>query len=80
MNSKQLDIAFPKVIENEINGSILNTIDFSKYDISFEERMACGIGICYGCACKPKQIERGMLRVCKEGPVFPLGVISYDKA
>lgn len=48
--------------------------------ISFEERMACGIGICYGCACKPKQIERGMLRVCKEGPVFPLGVISYDKA
>lgn len=38
MNSKQLDIAFPKVIESEINGSILNTIDFSKYDISFEER------------------------------------------
>lgn len=48
--------------------------------ISFEERMACGIGICYGCACKPRQIEKGMLRVCKEGPVFPLGVISYDKA
>lgn len=38
MNSKQLDIAFPKVIENEINGSILNTIDFSKYDISYDER------------------------------------------
>lgn len=46
--------------------------------ISFEERMACGMGICYGCVCKPKKIENGMLRVCKEGPVFKLGVISYD--
>lgn len=46
--------------------------------ISFEERMACGVGICYGCACKPKKLEKGMLRVCKEGPVFELGVISYE--
>lgn len=46
--------------------------------ISFEERMACGMGICYGCVCKPKKIENGMLRVCKEGPVFPLGVIDYE--
>ena len=46
--------------------------------ISFEERMACGVGICYGCACKPKKLEKGMLRVCKEGPVFELGVINYD--
>lgn len=46
--------------------------------ISFEERMACGIGVCYGCVCKPKKLENGMLRVCKEGPVFSLGVIDYD--
>lgn len=38
MNSKQLDIAFPKVIENEINGSVLNTIDFSNYDLSLKDR------------------------------------------
>lgn len=62
-----------EAIDNKYNG-------IKEGYISFEERMACGIGICYGCACKPKQIERGMLRVCKEGPVFPLGVISYDKA
>ena len=48
--------------------------------ISFEERMACGIGICYGCACRPRELKKGMLRVCKEGPVFELGVINYDKA
>ncbi len=46
--------------------------------ISFEERMACGIGICYGCICKPKELKDGFLRVCKEGPVFPLGVIKYE--
>lgn len=46
--------------------------------ISFEERMACGVGVCYGCVCKPRKLENGMLRVCKEGPVFSLGVIDYD--
>lgn len=46
--------------------------------ISFEERMACGVGVCYGCVCKPKKLENGMLRVCKEGPVFSLGVIDYE--
>jgi len=35
--------------------------------ISFEERMACGIGACLGCVIKTVQ---GYKRVCKEGPVF----------
>ncbi len=35
--------------------------------ISFEERMACGIGACLGCVIKTGQ---GYKRVCKEGPVF----------
>ncbi len=46
--------------------------------LSFEERMACGIGICYGCVCTPRSFKDGMLRVCKEGPVFGLGIINYD--
>lgn len=46
--------------------------------ISFEERMACGVGICYGCVCKPREVKDGFLRVCKEGPVFGLGVIKYE--
>lgn len=36
--------------------------------ISLEERMACGIGACMGCAV-PKE-EDGYARVCCEGPVF----------
>jgi dihydroorotate dehydrogenase electron transfer subunit len=35
--------------------------------ISLEEHMACGTGICFGCAVKTKY---GYKRICKEGPVF----------
>lgn len=43
-----------------------------KCEISLEERMACGIGACLGCACKLRN-EDGteyMGHVCKNGPVF----------
>lgn len=33
--------------------------------LSLEERMACGMGACYGCETKDKKH-----RVCKDGPVF----------
>jgi dihydroorotate dehydrogenase electron transfer subunit len=35
--------------------------------ISLEEHMACGIGVCLGCVVNTKD---GYQRVCKEGPVF----------
>lgn len=36
--------------------------------LSMEERMACGIGACKGCAI---QTRSGYKMVCKDGPVFP---------
>ena len=36
-------------------------------EMSFEERMGCGFGICMGCSCKTKH---GNKRICKEGPVL----------
>lgn len=36
-------------------------------EISLEEHMACGIGVCLGCVVNTK---KGYNRVCKEGPVF----------
>ncbi len=43
-----------------------------KCEISLEERMACGIGACLGCACKAldENGEEYMAHVCKDGPVF----------
>lgn len=35
--------------------------------ISFEESMACGIGMCKGCVCETKN---GYKTVCKDGPIF----------
>lgn len=39
---------------------------------SFEERMACGLGLCFGCVKKTIDEEEPYKRVCKEGPVFDL--------
>lgn len=38
--------------------------------VSLEERMACGVGACYGCVCSSED-KKTNLRICKEGPVFP---------
>jgi dihydroorotate dehydrogenase electron transfer subunit len=37
--------------------------------LCLEERMACGLGACMGCACRGAGPGR-MLRVCADGPVF----------
>ncbi len=36
-------------------------------EVSLEERMGCGCGICYGCTCHTRS---GPKRVCADGPVF----------
>ncbi|MBQ1553103.1 MAG: dihydroorotate dehydrogenase electron transfer subunit [Clostridia bacterium] len=36
-------------------------------EVSLEERMGCGFGVCEGCAVRT---SRGVLRVCADGPVF----------
>lgn len=43
--------------------------------VSLEERMACGIGACLGCAVKTRQ---GFLRVCRDGPVFRAEEVIWD--
>lgn len=49
--------------------SIKNNIEFC--EVSLEERMACGIGACLGCACRTKKNdEEYFSHVCKNGPVY----------
>lgn len=43
--------------------------------LSFEERMACGVGACLGCVCATLSGNR---RVCVDGPVFALNEVSFD--
>jgi len=44
--------------------------------ISLEMRMACGLGICYGCTIRTKN---GLKEVCTDGPVFDLNEIIWDE-
>ncbi len=46
--------------------ALCSTLDIDG-QISLEERMGCGFGICMGCSI---QTASGAKRVCKEGPVF----------
>ena len=47
--------------------------------VSMEERMACGIGACVGCAIKIKQgNDFTNLKVCKDGPVFDGREVLWD--
>lgn len=43
--------------------------------VSLETKMACGVGVCLGCACVTKQ---GYKMVCKDGPVFNARDILWD--
>lgn len=38
--------------------------------VSLEEKMACGVGVCLGCTCKSSDPEAPYPKVCTHGPVF----------
>lgn len=44
--------------------------------VSMEERMACGIGACLGCAVRMK--DGTMRHVCKDGPIFNGAEVDWD--
>ncbi|OCS91440.1 dihydroorotate dehydrogenase electron transfer subunit [Caryophanon latum] len=45
--------------------------------MSFEERMACGIGACFACVCDTTEgQDKAYVKVCSDGPVFPKGVVA----
>ena len=48
-------------------------------EVSLEERMACGVGACLGCACRTRD-EKGeeqFVHVCKNGPVFKAEEVQW---
>lgn len=44
--------------------------------ISVETLMACGMGVCLGCAVEDKSDARKYLHVCADGPVFDVKVLK----
>ena len=43
--------------------------------VSLEEHMACGLGVCLSCTCGAK--DGGTRQICKDGPVFPATEVDW---
>jgi dihydroorotate dehydrogenase electron transfer subunit len=52
----------------------LDCLQEKSVQVSLEERMACGVGACYGCTVKTR---KGLKQVCHDGPVFELSDIVW---
>lgn len=49
-------------------------------EISMEEYMACGLGICVGCVAPVKQKDGFVYkRLCKDGPIMEANMIDWDE-
>ncbi len=46
--------------------------------VSVEQRMACGIGACYGCAVRRSGPQEAYLRACLDGPVFDYTALAWS--
>ncbi len=46
-------------------------------EVSLENRMACGIGVCLGCAA-PRRDGQGFHLVCRDGPVFDEAQLEWS--
>jgi dihydroorotate dehydrogenase electron transfer subunit len=59
-------------------GKLLQDLPF-RCQVSLEERMACGVGACLGCAVAVRNAagQKEYRRVCYDGPVFDLREISF---
>ena len=50
-------------------------------EVAMEQRMACGMGVClscvrlFECGTGAGQSDKQFLRVCREGPVFPIHTV-----
>ena len=46
--------------------------------VSLENRMACGFGVCLGCAVPRSDPEQGYHLVCRDGPVFESDALAWE--
>ena len=54
----------------------LDELQGKAMQVSLEIRMACGLGVCYGCTVNTRQ---GLRQVCHHGPVFKMDDIVWEE-
>ncbi len=48
-------------------------------EVCLEERMACGVGACQGCAVPVRSVPGGYGMACRDGPTFPASEIDWER-
>ena len=66
----------PKAMYEKIDQQLKQYKWSQDIQVSLEERMGCGFGVCYGCSIKTRQ---GMKRICRDGPVFNINDIIWQE-
>jgi dihydroorotate dehydrogenase electron transfer subunit len=52
---------------------VLQDHPLTRGEVAMEQRMACGMGVCLSCVrLFDRDGDKQFLRVCREGPVFPI--------
>ncbi len=72
--SDQVFACGPRAMYESMVG--LDCLKGKSVQVSLEERMACGLGACYGCTVKTKM---GPKQVCHDGPVFELSDLVWQE-
>jgi len=72
----QVFVCGPQAMYLEMAIQYIMLLENKPVQASLEVRMGCGVGACYTCSIKTKQ---GMMRVCKEGPVFNIKDIIWQE-
>ncbi|GHU58792.1 dihydroorotate dehydrogenase [Clostridia bacterium] len=68
----------PAPMLKAIAGKCAGHTDTALY-LSLEERMACGVGACVGCAVRVRDGDGTVMkRVCKDGPVFSGSEVCFE--
>lgn len=68
----------PKVMMKKIVELALPMLN--NIEVSLEEYMACGLGVCYGCVTKIKNGDDFIYKtVCKDGPIFKGSEVIWDE-
>lgn len=60
---------------NPMLKAIESTLTDKQGFLSLEERMGCGIGVCYACVV-PTEDEKSSRKICQDGPVFQTGEVK----
>ena len=63
----------PKAMLAAVDSAAKSTLN---WQVSVEERMACGAGVCMGCAVRMR--SGGYRLACSDGPVFRLGEVDWN--